>query len=87
MTTRHGLARPNVVGTAHRPANRAGLARRAIWLNQHKMLKTVWEVGINPRPDRRRVGDTRRSYLTSRTSCSGIYNIEYKMNTCIYDFL
>jgi hypothetical protein len=34
----------------HRPANRAGPARRVIWLNQRKMLKTVQEVGFEPTP-------------------------------------
>jgi hypothetical protein len=42
---------------------------------------------MNPHSDGRRVVDTRRrSYLTSRTSCFYIYNIEYKLYICIYDF-
>jgi hypothetical protein len=41
---------------------------------------------LNPHPDGRRAGDTERSCLTSKTSCSCVYNIEYKLYICIYDF-
>jgi hypothetical protein len=63
------------------------LARRPIWLNQCKMLKKRcrrW--GLNPCPDGRRGRDTRWSCLTSRTLCSNVLNIEYKLNICIYVF-
>jgi hypothetical protein len=58
-----------------------------IWLNQHKMLKTMENVGFKPHPDGKRVGDTRCSRLTSRISYSCVFNIEYKLYICIYDFL
>jgi hypothetical protein len=45
-TTRHGLARPDAAGTTHRSADRAGLARRVIWLNQRKMLKNSAGSGV-----------------------------------------
>jgi hypothetical protein len=41
---------------------------------------------LNPHRNVRRVEDTRRSYLTSKTSYSCVYNIEYKLYICIYDF-
>jgi hypothetical protein len=51
------------------------------------MLKSSVGVGgLNPHPDERRVEDTGQSYLTSRTSCSVVYNIEYKLYICIYNF-
>jgi hypothetical protein len=60
------------------------------------VLKVVQEVGyvkkrcrswgLNPHPDRRRVGDTRQICLTIKTSCSSVYNIEHKLYICIYDF-
>jgi hypothetical protein len=63
------------------------LARRPIWLNQRKMLKKWCRRWCsNPWPDRRRAGDTRWNCLTSRTSCSDIFNIEYKLYICIYVF-
>jgi hypothetical protein len=63
------------------------LARRSIWLNQRKMLKKWWwRWGLNPCPDGRRVGDTRWSCLTSKTSWSNVFNIEYKLYICIYAF-
>jgi hypothetical protein len=43
-------------------------------------------IGLNPNADGRRVEDTGRSCLTSRISCSDIYNIEHKLYICIYDF-
>jgi hypothetical protein len=42
---------------------------------------------LNPLPDGRSVEDTGQSYLTNRTSYSSVYNIEYKLYICIYDFL
>jgi hypothetical protein len=62
------------------------LAHRSIWLNQRKMLKTVEKVGFDPCPDGERAGDTGWSYLTSRTSWSDVFNIEYKLYICIYVF-
>ena len=61
------------------------------------MLKAVQDVGyvkkrctrwgLNSHPDERRMRDTRRISLTNRTLCPDIYNIEYKLYICIYDFL
>jgi hypothetical protein len=45
-TTQHGPARPNASGTAHRSTDRAEPARRAIWLNHRKMLKSGAGGGI-----------------------------------------
>jgi hypothetical protein len=42
-------------------------------------------VGV-PHPDGRKVVDTKQSCLISRTSCSCVYNIEYKLYICIYVF-
>jgi hypothetical protein len=41
---------------------------------------------LNPHLDEIKVRDIRQSYLTSRTSCSSIYNIEYKLYIRLYDF-
>jgi hypothetical protein len=43
-------------------------------------------IGSNPGYDGRRAGDTGRSRLTSRTSCSSVFNIEYKLYICTYIF-
>jgi hypothetical protein len=40
---------------------------------------------LNPSPDGRRARDTMLSRLTSRTSRSIIFNIEYKLYICIYE--
>jgi hypothetical protein len=37
------------------------------------------EVGFELMPDERMARDTKWSYLTSRTSCSYVFNIEYKL--------
>jgi hypothetical protein len=51
-----------------------------------KKLCRRW--GLNTHPNNgRRVKDTGQSCLTSRTTCSGVYNIEYKLYICIYYFL
>jgi hypothetical protein len=41
---------------------------------------------LNPCPDGRMTGDTGWSCLTSRTSLSDVFNIEYKLYICIYIF-
>jgi hypothetical protein len=49
------------------------------------MLKSGTGGGVsNPHHDGRRVGDTEQNCLTSRTSCSNVYNIEYKLYIYIY---
>jgi hypothetical protein len=41
-------------------------------------------LGFEPtHPDGRRVKNTKQSSLTSRTLCSGVYNIKYKLYICI----
>lgn len=60
---------------------------QVIWLNQCKMLKK-WcrRWGSNPHIDGRRVEDTEWSYLSSRTICSNVFIIKYKLYICIYVF-
>jgi hypothetical protein len=40
--------------------------------------------GLHPHPHGKRLEDTRRSCLASRTSYFDVYNIEYKLYICIY---
>jgi hypothetical protein len=47
----------------------------------------VQKVRLNAHPSGRRARNTRWSYLISRTSCLGVFNIKYKLYICIYIFL
>jgi hypothetical protein len=43
-------------------------------------------MGFKPMPDARRWETLGENHLTSRTSYSYVFNIEYKLYTCIYVF-
>jgi hypothetical protein len=43
-------------------------------------------MGFEPMPDARRWETLGENHLISKTSCSDVFNIEYKLYTCIYVF-